>query len=81
VGLWNKGKPKSDQWKKTASAAMKGKHKDKKWCNKDGVNKRVSLEKYETLLTEGWVPGRSLSETAIEKMRDNGLAQVHNTRK
>ena len=78
VGLWNKGKPKPSSQRKNMSVSMKGKHKGKKWCNKDGVNKRVSLEKYEILLMEGWLPGRSWSEAAIEKMRDNGLAQVHN---
>ena len=76
VGLWNKGKPKSDEWKKNAGAAMKGKHKGKKFCNKDGVTRRVPLEEYEQLLKEGWVPGRCLSSDARQKMRECALNSV-----
>jgi len=73
VGLWNKGKPKSDEWKKNASAAMKGKHKGKKFCNKDGVTRRVPLEEYGQLLKEGWAPGRCFSKETMELFRKKGL--------
>jgi hypothetical protein len=76
VGLWNKGKPKSNEWKKNASAAMKGKHKGKKFCNKDGVTRRVPLEEYNQLLKEGWAPGRCLSSDARQKMRECALNSV-----
>jgi hypothetical protein len=76
VGLWNKGKAKSDEWKKNASASMKGKHKGKKFCNKDGVTKRVPLEEYHQLLKEGWEPGRCLSNDARQKMRECALNSV-----
>ena len=81
VGLSNKGKPKPSSQIEKMKAGMKGKHKGKRWCNKDEINQRVPQDRYDELLMEGWAPGRSLSESAIEKMRDNGLAQVHNTRK
>ena len=73
VGLWNKGKPKSDEWKKNAGAAMKGKHKGKKFCNKDGITRRVPLEEYNQLLKEGWVPGRCFSKETMELFRKKGL--------
>jgi hypothetical protein len=73
VGLWNKGKAKSDEWKKNAGAAMKGKHKGKKFCNKDGVTRRVPLEEYNQLLKEGWVPGRCFTKETMELFRKKGL--------
>lgn len=73
VGLSNKGKPKSDQWKKAASAGMKGKHKGKRWCNKDGINQRVPQDRYDELLKEGWSPGRSWSDKTMELFRKKGL--------
>jgi len=81
VGLWNKGKPKSDEWKKNASAAMKGKHKGKKFCNKDGVTRRVPLEEYGQLLKEGWVPGRILTPEGVQRCKKNGYRQRANLEK
>jgi hypothetical protein len=78
VGLTNKGKPKSDEQIEKMKVGMKGKHKGKKWCNKDGQNKRVPLDEYERLLNEGWTAGRVLSDDARQKMRENGLAYFHN---
>ena len=76
VGLSNKGIPKSDEHIQKMKAGMKGKHKGKKFCNKDGVTRRVPLEEYGQLLKEGWIPGRCLSSDARQKMRECALNSV-----
>ena len=66
------GKPKSDEHKKKLSEANIGKTQtqetqDKKrekmcklkWLNKDGINKRVSIDEVENYIKEGWVNGRT----------------------
>jgi len=78
VGLWNKGKPKPSSQIEKMKAGMKGKHKGKRWCSKDGVSQRVPQERYDELLEEGWAPGRSLSDESRQKMRENGLAHKNN---
>ena len=73
VGLWNKGKPKPPEQIQKMKEGMAGKHKGKKFCNKDGVTRRVPLEEYEQLLKEGWVPGRCFSKETMELFRKKGL--------
>jgi len=76
VGLSNKGKPKPAEQIQKMKAGMAGKHKGKKFCNKDGVTRRVPLEEYNQLLKEGWVSGRCLSSNARQKMRQNGFDHI-----
>ena len=78
VGLSNRGKPKSDEQIEKMKAGMAGKHKGKKFCNKDGVTRRVPLEEYNQLLKEGWVSGRCLSNDARQKMRQSGFDHIAN---
>jgi hypothetical protein len=76
VGLSNKGKTKPLEQIEKMKAGMAGKHKGKKFCNKDGVTRRVPLEEYNQLLKEGWTPGRCLSSNARQKMRECALNSV-----
>jgi len=73
VGLSNKGKPKPAEQIQKMKAGMAGKHIGKRWCNKDGQNKRVVQTKYEQLLKEGWLPGRVFSKKTQELFRKKGL--------
>lgn len=73
VGLSNKGKAKPSSQIEKMKAGMKGKHKGKRWCNKEGVNQRVTQERYDELLAEGWSPGRSWSDKTMELFRKKGL--------
>lgn len=73
VGLSNKGKAKPPKQIEKMKAGMAGKHKGKKFCNKDGVTRRVPLEEYNQLLKEGWVSGRCFSKETMELFRKKGL--------
>ena len=73
VGLWNKGKPKPSSQIEKMKAGMKGKHKGKRWCNKDEINQRVPQDRYDELLMEGWAPGRSFNEEQMDLFRKKGI--------
>lgn len=51
---WNKGKPLTSGWKSRLSATLKG----RKWINRSGQQKTVTVDSLERYLSEGWVLGR-----------------------